>query len=194
MNEIFSLFPTPVAILPDFISEEERLELLKMIEDIPRYKHGSIDGDGYSTYDMGFYDEVATNFVNDTIKERVQEVVDGFTEMTGDVDASLADFWFNVQNSGSKLCEHTHAQSIISGALYINVDETCKLYFHNPNPYTHFVASKTSTSFNYQNQWIPVKNCQMVLFPSWLKHGNNREVNTMDNRIVISFNTLPIRQ
>ena len=192
MNEILSLFPTPIAVLPDFITEEERLQLLKIIDDIPRYKHGSIDGDGFSTYDMGYRDEVATDFVNDTIKERVQESVDGFTEMIGGVDTHVNNFWFNIQNSGSKLCEHTHAQSVISGALYVNVDETCKIYFHNPNPYVNFTASKTSTCFNYQNQWIPVKNCQMVLFPSWLKHGNNREVNTMDNRTVISFNSINI--
>ena len=182
---ILPLFPTAIGKVYKFITEKERLELMASIEKISHTSHGAIKGDGFSTHTK------PNLCVDKSIIQRLQDAGEVYSQEYGNGPIILVDMWSNIQNIGSILTEHCHPTSIISGALYINVDETCKLYFHNPNPYVHFIASKTSTSFNYQNQWIPVKNCQMILFPSWLKHGNNREVNTMNNRTVISFNTVP---
>ena len=49
---------------------------------------------------------------------------------------------------------------------------------------------KKLTPYNYESHWISVKNCQLVLFPSWLRHGNDNVINKMDGRIVVSFNSV----
>ena len=186
---IVPLFPTPIAKFSNFITSEERVKLYQRIKKTKHHRFGAIVGDGFSTYSET---KKAPEVVDNNIKKRIQNAVDEYNKEYGARPCKISNMWSNIQNKGSILNEHTHTSSIISGGLYIKVDETCKLYFHNPNPYVNFTASKTSTCFNYQNQWIPVKNCQMILFPSWLKHGNNREVNTMDNRTVISFNSINI--
>ena len=43
--------------------------------------------------------------------------------------------------------------------------------------------------FNYEWYKFSVNNADLILFPSWLKHGHHGHVNTMDNRMVVSFNS-----
>ncbi len=180
---IAPIFPTPIAYFFDFISSKERLQLLDHIKNIPHKSHHCIDGDGSSTHLHQY------NFLDEKIKNRIQNALDEYNETCGNVPSRLENAWSNIQNKGSTLLEHTHPDSNVSGALYINVSDSCKLYFHTPNPYVYFTNKKTLTPYNYENQWIGVKNCELVLFPSWLKHGNNRDVCLMDDRIIISFNS-----
>ena len=49
------------------------------------------------------------------------------------------------------------------------------------------VAHSDDTYYNYDFYWIPVENCQLVLFPGWLKHGKYTDEIEMDERIVIGF-------
>ena len=94
----------------------------------------------------------------------------------------------NIQHKDSILKEHCHPQSLVSGALYINVDENQKIYFHNPNPYVYSSPKEKITPYNMEHQFIKVNKGDLLLFPSWLRHGKDDHVNTMDDRIVISFN------
>ena len=96
--------------------------------------------------------------------------------------------WSNIQQPGSALREHCHPSSVLSGALYINVDDNSVLPVHNPNPYVYFTSKNKSTIFNCEYAKFPVKNCQLLIFPSWLKHGKNDLKNEMDDRVVVSFN------
>ena len=85
-----------------------------------------------------------------------------------------------------------HTRSLISAALYINVDEkSSPLFFYNPNSLTHFtysLTSKTQSDFNFHHQSFQPKNGEMYIFPSWLLHGSNDEQNKTKDRTVISFN------
>ena len=57
------------------------------------------------------------------------------------------------------------------------------------NQFVYFTDKKKYTPYNYEYHSIPVENCQLVLFPGWLRHGNDNVINKMDERIVISFNS-----
>ena len=81
-----------------------------------------------------------------------------------------------------------HPGSIISGALYLNVDESCKLYVHNPSPYIEFSNKSENTFYNHDNVSLDVSNDELILFPSWLRHGNLSMINKLDGRVVVSFN------
>ena len=179
---ITPLFPTPLGIVSNFISSKERIQLLKNIQSLSHSPHGTIMGNGASTHGYNM------NFVNRDIKNRIQTAVNEYVGAYGCYAAPLRNIWSNIQNAGSGLKEHTHPQSTVSGALYINVDETCMLYFHNPNPYVIFSEYEERNPYNSEWFGVRVENRQLVLFPSWLKHGKNDEINQMDDRIVVSFN------
>ena len=129
-------------------------------------------------------------FGNDELTNLNQEsrAVDEYVKMYGLQSVSVKMIWSNIQNVGSILIEHRHPGSIVSGALYINVGDECKLYFHNPNPYIYSSQYAERTDYNYEFQWLKVENGQLVLFPSWLKHGKYSEIIKMDGRMVVSFN------
>ena len=183
--ESHSVFPTPIASFSNFITEEERLELFKTIMKFKHVRHNAIIGSGGSTHTKNI------NFVDVKLKRRMQGAIDEYVNLYGCTPTNLDMLWSNVQHSGSKLIEHTHPHCDLSGALYINAKDF--LYFHNPNPYVW--CSDIAKNTDYNNEWfkIPVSNCLLLIFPSWLKHGKNDVVNTMDNRVVISFNASRMR-
>ena len=179
---IVPIFPTAIAIKLNFITSKERLQLWDRIKKIEHPSHKAIEGDGYSTH--GTFPK----FLDKDIKNRIQVAIDDYNEMCGNLPSKIVDIWSNIQNAGSKLNQHSHPTSEVSGALYINVAEDDKLYFHNPNQFVYFTDKKNYTLYNYEYHSITVENCQLVLFPSWLRHGNDNVINKMDGRIVISFN------
>ena len=176
------LFAVPVGYTYDFIKERERLELYKSIKSLTHIPHKALKGNGNSRHGLD------VNFLPTMIKNRIQHAVDEYAQEYGISPVKIDKIWSNIQDVGSTLHEHTHQQSLISGALYINVDETCKLYVHNPNPYVIFTRFEERNQYNFDWYSIEVRNCQLVLFPSWLKHGKNNEINQMDDRVVVSFN------
>tara|TARA_Y100001970_G_C13995846_1_gene730687 strand:- start:158 stop:763 length:606 start_codon:yes stop_codon:yes gene_type:complete len=181
---IIPLFPTPIGQVSDFITDDERLELIKFIKNTKHVEHGSIRGDGVSTFNNNSYG------VSKNLKDRLEQQVNNYAQEYGvSPNLTLDNIWSNIQNVGSVLDEHYHANSIVSGALYLNVNDSCYLTFHNPNPYIYFTEIVEHNPCNFEWQRYFVKNGDLILFPSWLKHGHHDHVNTMDNRMVISFNT-----
>jgi len=120
------------------------------------------------------------------IEKRIEIVLDEYTESCNMRKVLLANSWINIQEEKSVLKEHIHPNSVLSAAIFINVDEeSSPLVFENPNPYAHFFANKIDDL----NSSIKPKNGMMIIFPSWLKHGSNFIENKTKDRIVISFNT-----
>ena len=179
---ILPLFPTPIARFYNFITPKERFQLLKCINNLPSFPHQSIEGDAYSTH------KNPPDFLDRKIKNRIQSAVDEFSEVYGNPPTKFGNIWFNIQNVGSRLKEHVHPGSIISGAFYLNVDVSCKLYVHNPNPYIEFSNKSENTFYNHDNVSLDVSNDELILFPSWLRHGNLSMINKLDGRVVVSFN------
>ncbi len=189
------LFPTLVVKLSDFITEKECSELYQYIQLIKKTMcpHGQFEGDGVSTheYSQRFNDPYAPpfNFLTDNIKKRLQEAVSNYCKEVGMDNFGITNFWSNIMNKGSVLKEHQHPNSSVSGALYINVGQGSSICFHNPNPYVSYTSWKDYyTKYNLENQRLDVYNRELVLFPSWLKHGKNDYHNDMDDRVVVSFN------
>jgi hypothetical protein len=182
--DIIPLFPIALGKVTNFINEKERIQLIKSVKDTKHVKHEEIRGDGVSTFDN------KTPVINRGILNRLQEQCNEYARKYGIKDnLKLTNVWSNIQNSRSVLDEHCHPQSILSGALYLNVDDSCAITFHNPNPFIYFTSFPERTGFSYEWYRYVINNGDLVLFPSWLRHGNGNEVNMMNDRMVISFNT-----
>ena len=185
MMKIFPFFPIPVAKFPNFISSSERRKMYKDIKNTTHSSHGAIKGDGVSTHFL------SGTKIDGKIKDRIEEVVKEYTQTYGHRELKIGNIWSNIQNKGSILTEHSHAESMVSGALYVNVGEGSDIYFHNPNPYVSFTVPSdydNRTVYNCEWQILNVKNSDLILFPSWLRHGKSDKMMEIDDRVVVSFN------
>ena len=181
--EIFSLFPIPVLRVKNFITEDERFDLLKRIDCIKHEEHPTLIGDTVSSHN------IKNNLLENSLVDKLQDPLDYYCKVNGLAKVKITNSWSNIQNKNSRLLDHRHPESKISGALYINVSmNSSNLYFLNPNPFNEFVDYIEETEYNFSYVRIEPENCQLILFPSWLKHGSHEETNNMDNRIVVSFN------
>lgn len=197
-DKILNVFPTPVLHIPKFISSDMCKDIVKYCHDnIDHFKpYGSFSGNSVSSY--GFEKRVLNELskkiksckgINDLVYNTVIE----YTKQVGFkmVSNELGNSWMNIQYKNSVLYDHTHPLSSVSGALYIKADkDSSVLAFTNPNPYlqTTNVDHDNITGYVFNTVNFAPSAGDLILFPSWLKHGSAGATNMSDERIVLSFN------
>ena len=104
----------------------------------------------------------------------------------------VSNSWMNIQFPGSKLVKHGHPGSAVSGILYLKADDKSNnIYFYNPNPYVLLMGiERYYTEYTFEHSFIKPVAGTLLLFPSWLLHGSNDEVNESEERIMMSINTV----
>jgi uncharacterized protein (TIGR02466 family) len=109
---------------------------------------------------------------------------------------SIKEMWVNVMDIGGVQAMHNHANSFVSGVVYLTPShqESQTVFFKSPGS-TDFVfknehANITPTPFN-GDRWIspPPSPGDLVLFPSYLLHAV--PPNQGERRITMSFNAIP---
>jgi uncharacterized protein (TIGR02466 family) len=108
----------------------------------------------------------------------------------------LKEMWVNVLDHGGRQAMHNHANSFISGVVYLTPT--------HPSAQTVFMKSPGGTEFMFKNDhegMTPNEFCadkwvspapepgDMVLFPSYLMHAV--PPNQGERRITLSFNAIP---
>jgi len=111
---------------------------------------------------------------------------------------SLKEVWVNVLDTGGRQAMHNHANSFISGVVYLTPT--------HPEAQTVFMKSPGGTDFVFRNdhagmtpgeysadKWVSPKPepGDLVLFPSYLMHAV--PPNPGERRITLSFNAIPVR-
>jgi hypothetical protein len=111
---------------------------------------------------------------------------------------SLKEMWVNVLDTGGRQAMHNHANSFISGVVYLTP--------MHPEARTVFMKSPGGTDFAFKNdhagstmgpynadKWVsPLPQPgDLVLFPSYLMHAV--PPNPGSRRITMSFNAIPTR-
>jgi uncharacterized protein (TIGR02466 family) len=111
---------------------------------------------------------------------------------------SLKEMWVNVLDTGGRQAMHNHANSFISGVVYLTPT--------HPDARTVFMKSPGGTDFAFKNdhagtitgpynadKWIsPAPDPgDLVLFPSYLMHAV--PPNPGARRITMAFNAIPAR-
>ena len=110
----------------------------------------------------------------------------------------LKEMWVNVLDTGGRQAMHNHANSFVSGVLYLT---PC-----HPSAQTVFMKSPGGTDFSFKNdharvtpgpysaeKWISPapQPGDLVLFPSYLMHAV--PPNAGGRRITLAFNAIPAR-
>ena len=182
------LFPTPVLKCNNFLNTSEVSDIFQILKNKIIHKHEVIVG-GKSSHNPNGHENIIETL---GLKNRIQEKLNIYTNNLKIHKVSILSYWFNIQDIGSVLKLHMHTQSLLSAALYVNVDEkSSPIFFYNPNSTSHYSFSmhgRTQAGFNMHHQAFKPKNGEMIIFPSWLLHGSDDVQNQTKDRTVISFN------
>lgn len=186
----FSFFPVLVSRVSSFVSEDACKKISDVCLNSHKTKHDSILFDGGSNFTG------TSKFLNNfpQLVLDIENTINLFIQNYSANKLIITNSWFNIQNKGSVLKMHVHPESIISGALYINVDkQSSKIFFENPNYFLAYLFNQADNEiispYRFEHVWIEPQLGDLILFPSWLRHGSYNDVNQTDNRIVLSFNT-----
>ena len=196
MKQVFDLFPTPVIRFTDILSSSE---LDKLFEKLMKVKTDERDMAlirGRSTYmeRSSWRGNQADILSKVGLMEKMQEKVDEYTEHLKLKSLKVGNSWCAIQDVGGLLKDHIHGDSIVSAVFYVNVDErSSTIVFENPNPvaffnYENVYKERVPYTHNFY-RIIPEKG-DLLMFPSWLRHGCRYNPNQTENRTVISFNTV----
>jgi uncharacterized protein (TIGR02466 family) len=192
--ETYNLFPTLVIRAPEFLSKEECRLIFDHVQKKPLDPYGAFVGDAVSNFSLeqDILSELVKNIPE--LKDLVKNLTNVIEEYKIRHNLSLVritNSWTNTQQEGSILIDHTHAKSIIAGALYINVDEnSTQLVLKNPNPYIKYtVFGSNPTEYAYEWSTFKPEIGDLILFPGWIEHGSNHQINQTKDRMVLSFNT-----
>ena len=193
-----NLFPTLILEKENFLTKKQCNNIYKFIIDNKHLgkKHNAINNESVSSHSS------VSNILK-IIKEKVPECFniendilsisnDYFKETSYYGKNILDNSWFNIQTKDSILKEHTHPLCILSGVIFIKSDkQSSNICFENPNPFLKITSYKDSNNLYTSNKYcFPATTGSLLLFPSWLSHGSNNQLNKSQDRIAISFNIL----
>ncbi|WP_088345158.1 MULTISPECIES: putative 2OG-Fe(II) oxygenase [Rhodomicrobium] len=109
---------------------------------------------------------------------------------------TVKEMWVNVLETGGHQLIHTHANSFISGVIYLTPSHpSARTVFHKNIGGTNFIFRHAGPNvqmgpFNADKWQMPeVEPGAMVLFPSYLLH--EAPVNKGGQRVTIAFNAIP---
>ena len=177
-----NIFPTKIEVIKNFLTEEETKNIYSYIKKLPHENHSAISGDGKSTHSH------FSNFLKgQSLEQKINKEVKKYCDSYGIISCELSICWSNIQKKDSFLKMHNHADAPVVGAIFIKTDEkSSKLCFKDPNPYssiTNYIIEPNPNILCYK-----VKTGDLFIFPGWLQHGSNYELNKSEERIVLSFN------
>ena len=195
MDEIISLFPTPFLRAPATLGSSLVQGLVGHFSaqatrdnnTSPNLTHTAM----LKPSDSPLFVEAATLITPKLVDYGVQL----FGERMG---WSIKEMWVNVLNTGGHQAMHNHANSFISGVVYLTPT--------HPSAQTVFMKSPGGTDFSFKNdhkgitpgpfsadKWIsPAPHPgDLVLFPSYLMHAV--PPNQGERRISLAFNAIPLR-
>ena len=142
---------------------------------------------GYQSDNLDIDNEILLPFV-EQLRLHASEYID---MLFIDADSDIASMWFNVNKHGDRNINHNHPDSSISGVYYVKTPENCgNIIFNNPG------KSIEHLWFNWQdyktsNIMFPARENILYLFPAWLNHFVESNMNETEERISISFNISP---
>jgi uncharacterized protein (TIGR02466 family) len=128
----------------------------------------------------------------ENLKADLQEHIENYVKevMKVDYEVYITNSWKNLTMPGHQHIVHNHANSIISGVLYIKssyVQPTIS-FSRGSNPYLLAFEANEYTPFNALEWTIPVEDNNIIIFPSTVNHYVKPNLSDK-NRLSIAFNT-----
>jgi len=195
MDEVIPLFPTPFMRVPGALPQQ-------LVDSLVAHFSARAVRDNNSSAHLAH-----TEMLRPSDSPLLVDVAAGVTPKLADFGAllfgermgwSLKEMWVNVLRTGGHQAMHNHANSFISGVVYLTPTHT--------SARTVFMKSPGGADFLFKNdhagmvagpynaeKWVSPEPApgDMVLFPSYLMHAV--PPNAGGQRITLSFNAIPAR-
>lgn len=111
---------------------------------------------------------------------------------------SIKEIWVNLLETGGQQQVHTHANSFISGVLYLTTPHpSAHLVFHKNLGGSDFIFTNQNKNVKFGpyngSKWVmpAITAGDLILFPSYLLH--EVPINRGERRISVAFNAIPAR-
>ena len=106
----------------------------------------------------------------------------------------ITSMWANVTSPNRRHNTHVHANSLLSGILYIRTPKGCgRTIFFSPRHLASAIMPEFTekNDFNAETFAYPVQKGRMVIWPSYLPHSvDNGNAEDGEDRIVVAFNVM----
>lgn len=135
----------------------------------------------------------------DVVKSIIPEIsLYGDHLLGGDFNWTVKEMWMNVLDPGGSQFMHTHANSFVSGIIYLcDPHPSTRTIFSrgaggNDFMFRHDVAEDRANKYNAERWMVPdVGSGDLVLYPSYLLHGV--PPNQGSRRFSLALNAIPDR-
>ena len=123
------------------------------------------------------------------IKKEIIKYANTFSKEIYGATVSFSNIWCNINYYKDFNSLHDHNDEMISGVYYTQTPKDCgNIFFFNPawqiNRYPKL------NNYSAQSWWLPSKEGTLYLFPSWLLHNVEPNLNKKKKRISFSFNLI----
>jgi len=183
--EMMNLFAIPVAkssIDRNFTDSElsyVRSQLLSATKAIANY----------SSQNKNVLDAIEMTEIRAIIQTHLNNYFETVHNTSNDVSLQITQSWLTLTRKGESHHSHTHPNSVVSGALYINVANTDGInFFRNEDNLWYELIAKENNYYNSYMVHVAAKAGDLVLFPSNVSHGVSQVTEEVE-RISLSFNT-----
>jgi len=194
--QIFELFPTPVCRVPGLLGEAEAAALAQRLA-----AAAEVDNDKSAQLSHSRLFGPGEDPVLDALVERLGPHVQAFGELLlgEELRWLVKEMWANVMQTGGQQALHTHANSFVSGVVYLTpIDDSARtMFLRGMGGGAEFVlrnmhAGTRGNPFNAEKWVSPAPEPgDLMLFPSYLLH--QVPVNRGGDRVTLAFNAIPHR-
>lgn len=201
-NNIIGLFPTPL-YKGNFLNtvNYNKRDVLSFVDENTIERDNIGNKTFYSKNKSFILDEEMFLPVREIICEKILNFKKEVLCLSDNIEVELSSSWININNSPDDYHHiHAHPNSYLSGVFYIKTiqPDDC-IHFSNPtfgnkNIYynSDFDASvKDYNIYNSATWYIPVRDSDLIIFPSGFQHSvrQNDDCSEGNCRISLSFNT-----
>jgi len=193
MHEIIGIFPTPIMRVPGLLGPELLAGLIKHFSTVADQENNSSTN---LTHTAMLHPGDSPLLVEAAMLISPQLSEFGAVLFGERLGWSLKEMWVNVMDNGGRQAMHNHANSFISGVVYLTPT--------HPDSRTVFMKSPGGVDFSFKNdhagiavgpynaeKWISPQPDpgDLVMFPSFLMHAV--PANQGGRRMTMPFNAIP---
>lgn len=195
MSQVIGLFPTPVMRVEKFLSSELISSFTSQIKQSQMTTNFKSDKLAHTP----IADPKSDPMFRQIAKLVAPKLAEFGQHLFGEPLAwTIKEIWVNLLEPGGRQAVHTHANSFISGTLYLTRSHpSANIVFHKSLGGSDFIFSNHNKNakigpYNGSKWMMPALSAgDLVLFPSYLLH--EVPLNQGEQRISVAFNAIPER-
>ena len=137
----------------------------------------------------GFQSKDLTDNCLNELKNEIVKHANHFAKEIYETTVEFSDIWCNINYYKDYNLLHDHNDLKVSGVYYSQTPKDCgNIVFYNPA--WQIIRHPVPNNYSSTSWWLPSEKGLLYLFPSWLLHNVEPNLNKKEKRISFSFNLI----